>query len=116
VGRKSLLLTTIGARSGERRTASLRRFDEGDRGWLIVASFGGAARHPAWLVNLSRHSDQVWVEVGRDRFKVRPELLSGEERAVAWKRIVAEAPQFGGYELKTDRVIPVVRLAREAPD
>jgi deazaflavin-dependent oxidoreductase (nitroreductase family) len=108
-----LLLTTIGAKSGEERVASLRRFEEAD-GWLVVASAGGQAKQPAWLRNLSQNPDRAWVEVGRDRFKVRAEVLRGEERATAWKRIVAEAPQFGGYETKTDRQIPVVRLTREA--
>jgi deazaflavin-dependent oxidoreductase (nitroreductase family) len=107
-----LLLTTIGAKSGEQRVASLRRFEE-TGGWLVVASAGGQAKQPAWLINLSHNPDRAWVEVGRDRYKVRPEILGGEERATAWKRIVAEAPQFGGYETKTDREIPVVRLSRE---
>ena len=108
-----LLLTTIGAKSGQERVASLRRFEERD-GWLVVGSAGGQAKQPAWLTNLARNPDRAWVEVGRDRFKVRPEILRGEERATAWKRIVAEAPQFGGYETKTDREIPVVRLTRDA--
>jgi deazaflavin-dependent oxidoreductase (nitroreductase family) len=108
-----LLLTTVGARSGERRTASIRRFEDGDGRWLVVGSFGGAAKHPAWVINLAQHPDQAWIEVGHDRYKVHPELLEGEERAAAWRRIVAEAPQFGGYEHKTDREIPVVRLTRE---
>jgi deazaflavin-dependent oxidoreductase (nitroreductase family) len=111
--RNALLLTTIGARSGEPRVASLRRFDEGDGRWLVVGSKGGTAAHPAWIHNLARNPDRVWVEVGRDRFKVTPELLQGDERASAWSRVVAEAPQFGGYLEKTDREIPVVRLTRE---
>ena len=112
-GRHALLLTTVGARSGERRTASLRRFADGDGRWLVVGSASGSAKHPGWFHNLARSPDKVWVEVGRDRFKVRPELLRGDERAAAWKRVVAEAPQFGGYEHKTDRDIPVIRLTRE---
>jgi deazaflavin-dependent oxidoreductase (nitroreductase family) len=112
-GRTALLLTTVGARSGEQRTASLRRFDDGDGRWLVVASAGGTAKHPGWVQNLVRSPDKVWIEVGPDRYKVRPELLRGDERAAAWKRIVAEAPQFGGYEHKTDRDIPVIRLTRE---
>jgi len=109
-----LLLTTVGAKSGEQRVASLRRFEEGEGRWLVAASAGGQAKQPSWLTNLSRNPDQVWVEIGRDRTKVRPALLQGEERAVAWRRIVSEAPRFGGYETKTDREIPVVRLTREA--
>lgn len=108
----ALLLTTVGARSGEQRVANVRRFDEGDGQWLVVGSAGGAAKHPAWIHNLARNPDKVWVDVGRDRYKVTPELLRGDERATAWERIVAEAPQFAGYPQQTDREIPVVRLTR----
>jgi deazaflavin-dependent oxidoreductase (nitroreductase family) len=110
----ALLLTTVGARSGEQRVASVRRFDDGDGRWLVVGSAGGAAKHPAWVYNLARNPDKVWVEIGRDRYKVTPELLSGDERATAWQRVVAEAPQFAGYLDQTDREIPVVRLTRKA--
>jgi deazaflavin-dependent oxidoreductase (nitroreductase family) len=112
-GHHSLLLATVGARSGEQRIASLRRFEDGPGRWLVVASAGGAAKHPSWLINLVHNPGQVYAEVDRDRFKVTPELLSDEERPTAWQRIVAEAPQFGKYEHTTDRKIPVVRLTRE---
>jgi deazaflavin-dependent oxidoreductase (nitroreductase family) len=108
----ALILTTIGAKSGQERTASVRRFADGEGRWLVVGSFGGSAKNPAWLINLASHPDKVWVEVGRDRFKVTPELLHGEERAAAWKRVVREAPEFGPYEHKTDREIPVLRLTQ----
>jgi deazaflavin-dependent oxidoreductase (nitroreductase family) len=111
--RHGMLLTTVGAKSGQQRVASVRRFEDGDDRWLAVASAGGQAKQPGWLINLARNPGRAWVEIGRDRFKVRPEILTGAERATAWKRIVAEAPQFGGYETKTDREIPVVRLTRE---
>jgi deazaflavin-dependent oxidoreductase (nitroreductase family) len=113
-GGSALMLTTVGARSGEQRVASLRRFDDGDGRWLVVGSAGGAAKHPAWFHNLAQSPDKVWVDVGRDRYKVTPELLQGDERATAWARIVAEAPQFGGYLTQTDRELPVVRLTRVA--
>jgi len=109
----SLLLTTEGAKSGKPRVASLRRFDEGDGRWLVVGSKGGSAAHPAWVYNLARHPDRVWVEVGRHRVKVTPHILEGEERAAAWTRVVAEAPQFAGYLDATDRELPIVRLTRE---
>ena len=112
-GHKMLLLATVGARSGARRIANLRRFDDGPDRWLVVGSKGGAADHPSWLFNLAHNPDQAWVEIDKDKFKVTPVLLAGEERATAWRRIVAEAPQFGDYEHKTDREIPVVRLTRE---
>jgi deazaflavin-dependent oxidoreductase (nitroreductase family) len=113
-GRSALLLTTVGAKSGEERTASLRRFDEGSRQWLVVGSAGGSVTHPAWVYNLAANPDKVWAEVGRGRFKVRPELLAGDERGRAWARILAEAPQFAAYETTTDRAIPVFRLTADA--
>jgi deazaflavin-dependent oxidoreductase (nitroreductase family) len=107
-----LILTTVGAKSGERRVASLRRFDDGDGRWLVVGSKGGSAQHPSWLYNLIAHPDQVWIEFDDVKSRVRAEVLQGEERAAAWDRVVREAPQFGDYTTKTDRVIPVVRLTR----
>jgi deazaflavin-dependent oxidoreductase (nitroreductase family) len=79
-----------------------------------VGSKGCSAAHPAWIYNLARKPDKVWVEVGRDRWKVTPEILQGDERAAAWTRVVAEAPQFAGYLEQTDRELPVVRLRRES--
>src|SRR5262245_26901457 len=109
-----LLLNTVGARSGEPRSTAVRRFDDGDGRWLIVGSAAGGAKQPSWLHNIAAHPDQVSIEIGRDRIKVRPEILAGEDRTTAWKRVVAEAPQFGAYETTTDREIPVVRLIGEA--
>jgi deazaflavin-dependent oxidoreductase (nitroreductase family) len=107
------LLTTIGARSGKERTVTVGVIPDGASTWFVVAAHSGAARHPAWFINLANHPDQVWVEIGKDRFKVRPELLHGEERADAWQRIVQKAPAYGKVEHTTDREIPVVRLTRE---
>ena len=113
-GGHTLLLTTVGARSGEQRVASLRRFDEPDGRWLVVGSAGGSPKQPSWVHNLAHSPDKVSVEIGRDRYKVTPELLEGDERATAWERVVAEAPQFAGYLEKTDRELPVIRLTRAA--
>jgi deazaflavin-dependent oxidoreductase (nitroreductase family) len=85
-------------------------FPEGDDAWLIVASKGGAASHPAWFYNLAAHPDQVEVEVEGRKTAVTPQTLTGEERATAWQRITRERPNFASYETKTDRQIPVVRL------
>lgn len=105
-----LLLTTVGARSGEERTNPLAYFRDGENAWLVVASSGGAARHPGWYVNLARNPDRVWVEIGDRRIRVRPESLRGAGREERWRWITARAPQFAGYQSHTDREIPVVRL------
>ena len=105
-----LYLHTVGARSGEPRTSTVARLDDGAGGVLIVASYGGAQHHPAWYHNIVAHPDQVSVEYGGEQRKVRVQQLAGAERAAAWQRIVAEMPRFGGYETKTDRELPVLRL------
>ena len=109
-GARLLMLTSLGARSGQPRRHTLGYFPDGDNAWLIVGSAGGSATHPAWAYNLAKHPDQVWIEIGQRKLKVKPELLKGEERARAWQRIIAEAPVYASYPSKTDREIPVVRL------
>jgi deazaflavin-dependent oxidoreductase (nitroreductase family) len=111
-GRAGLLLTTIGARSGQERTVALGSFPEGEGRWLVVATLAGAARHPAWLYNLAKNPDKVWVEIGKDRWRVTPEILGAEERPAAWERIAARAPGYAKYQTQTDREIPIVRLTR----
>src|SRR5438309_858968 len=61
-GRPLLYLTTVGAKSGQPRTAVVMPFPEGDDAWLVVASRNGASKHPAWLYNLAAHPDKVEIE------------------------------------------------------
>lgn len=108
-----LYLTTVGAKSGQRRQTPVARFADGD-GWLIVASGGGAATHPGWYHNIAANPDQVWIEVEGRHLHVAPEQLEGAEREQAWQRIKATAPRYASYEHKTDRQIPVLRLTPAA--
>jgi deazaflavin-dependent oxidoreductase (nitroreductase family) len=107
-----VLLTTKGAKSGAERSATLGGFADGDDAWLVVASSGGAARHPAWFTNMVRHPDDIWLQVGDRKMKVRGDSLSGPEWDDALSRIAAISAQYGGYPKKTDRKIPIVRLTR----
>jgi deazaflavin-dependent oxidoreductase (nitroreductase family) len=109
-GRPLMYLTTVGAKSGQPRTAVVMPFPEGDDAWLIVASRNGAVGHPAWLYNLAAHPEQAEVEVEGRKTAVTPQTLTGEDRAAAWERITSERPNFAGYEQKTDREIPILRL------
>jgi deazaflavin-dependent oxidoreductase (nitroreductase family) len=109
-GAGQLLLTTMGAKSGQERRSPLGWFADGEDAWLIVASAAGSAKHPAWYLNMAKNPDKVWIDVGKRRLHVRPESLKGAEREEAWRRIVAQAPGYGAYRQKTDRVIPIVRL------
>lgn len=114
MGQPLLLLTTVGARSGREHTVPLLWFPDGPDRWLIVASSGGMAKHPAWYLNLVKHPDQVWIEVYGRKQRVQPESLRGAEREAAWRRITSTAPNYETYQSKTDRVIPVVRLQKAA--
>ena len=108
-----VLLTTKGAKSGLERTTPIGGFPDGENVWLVVASLAGAARHPAWFLNLAAHPDDVWLEVGKERFKVSCESVEGEERRLAMARVAAIAPRYGKYQEHTDREIPIVRLTRQ---
>jgi deazaflavin-dependent oxidoreductase (nitroreductase family) len=107
-----VLLTTKGARSGQERTVSIGGFADGDDAWLVVASKGGSATHPAWFNNMVKHPDEIRLEVGSRRMKVRGDSLLGRERDEALARIAAISAQYGKYPTKTDREIPIVRLTR----
>ena len=109
-GSDLLYLHTVGARSGQPRTSPVARMDDGKGGVLVVASFGGAPQHPGGYHNGVAHPDQVSVEYGGRTQRVTVRQLEGDERAYAWKCITEQVPRFAGYETKTDRELPVLRL------
>ena len=108
-GRPLLLLTTTGAKSGQRRTTPVMSIPDGDR-WLVIASNAGAATHPDWSRNLVAHP-QVTVEVGTDTFDATASVLEGEERARIWSSIVERYPFFADHQAKITRQSPVIALA-----
>ncbi|MEU4428837.1 nitroreductase/quinone reductase family protein [Actinoplanes sp. NPDC024001] len=109
-GMDLLYLTTVGAQSGKERQAPVARFDDGAGAWLVVASNNGSSRHPGWYHNIRAHPDQVWAEVSGRRTRVQAEQLEGPRRDAAWERITAAQSRFAGYQRKTQRTLPVLRL------
>jgi deazaflavin-dependent oxidoreductase (nitroreductase family) len=110
MGFPTVLLTTVGAKTGKEHTHVLGGFADGQDAWLIVASKGGASTHPAWFWNMAKNPDKVWLEVGNRKFRAHVNSLQGKEREEGYARVVAVAPNYGGYLTKTDREIPVIRL------
>ena len=110
-GASMVLIHHIGAKTGTVRVTPLVCFPEEDGSMLIVASKGGAPNNPDWYHNVLANP-RFDVEVGTETFPVVATPLDPEERAVQWRRIVAERPGFGDYETKTSRVMPVLRLRR----
>jgi deazaflavin-dependent oxidoreductase (nitroreductase family) len=109
-GKPLLLLTTTGAKSGQRRTNPLMYLREGDR-LMIFASKAGAPTSPDWYHNLLAHP-QVTVEVGEEKFEATAKVITGEERDRIYAKQAQLFPQFADYQSKTNRKIPVVVLER----
>jgi deazaflavin-dependent oxidoreductase (nitroreductase family) len=111
-GIETLMLETVGAKSGMPRQAVLGFLPDGDDAWLVIAALAGAPRNPAWLHNLAAHPDATVQFADGQRVEVRAETLEGSELDAAWQRLEREAPEFPRYRTKTDRDISIVRLRR----
>lgn len=105
-----LLLTTTGARTGETRTNPLVHTLDGDR-VVIIASFGGAPKHPAWFLNI-RANPEVTIELSGETFTANALIPEGEERRRIYDQHAAEMPRFAEYQAMTTREIPVVVIPR----
>lgn len=108
-GARLLLLTTTGARTGVRRTTPLGYLPDGER-TLVIASAGGARKHPAWYHNLLAHP-RATVENGVFTYEAEAVVLKGEERDRLFARAVEADPGWADYQARAGgRVIPVVAL------
>lgn len=108
-----LLLHSVGARSGQERISPLAYFDFDGR-VVIIASYAGSPKHPAWYHNLVAHPEveiERWHGDDLRTEKVRAEVVADEaERDELWQRVITAAPNFAEYQTKTDRVIPLFVL------
>jgi deazaflavin-dependent oxidoreductase (nitroreductase family) len=106
-----VIFTTRGNKSGKIRKTPLMRVEH-DGEYVMVASQGGAPKHPVWYFNLKADPTALMVQDGADRFDATARELSGEERAVWWERAVAAYPSYADYQRKTEREIPVFLVSR----
>ena len=107
-GMPIIVLTTVGAKSGKLRKTALMRVEH-DGVYAVVASLGGAPKHPVWYFNIVA---QPHVEL-QDRAVKRDYLareITGDEKAQWWERAVAAYPPYAEYQEKTSREIPVFVL------
>jgi deazaflavin-dependent oxidoreductase (nitroreductase family) len=104
----TLLLTTVGRKSGRELTLPLI-FGCSDANYVVVASKGGAPTHPAWYLNLEANPE-VRVQVKAEKFTARAHTADREERAALWPKMVGIYAPYAQYQTKTDRQIPVVVL------
>jgi deazaflavin-dependent oxidoreductase (nitroreductase family) len=108
-GVHTLLLTTKGRKSGEKRRTALIYQPDGSGNYVVVASQGGKPTHPAWYFNLSA-DPVVDVQVAADKFQARARTAGPDERDRLWKLMNEVWPDYTEYQKKTDREIPVVVL------
>jgi deazaflavin-dependent oxidoreductase (nitroreductase family) len=108
-----VVFTTRGAKSGKVRKNPLMKVEH-DGVYAMVASQGGAPKHPTWYFNVTAHPDEVTVQDGPEPWDGVAREIHGEEKAVWWERAVAAFPDYADYQRKTDRSIPVVLVERKA--
>ncbi|MFZ5912812.1 MAG: nitroreductase family deazaflavin-dependent oxidoreductase [Pseudomonadota bacterium] len=108
----TLLLTTVGRKSGKQRILPLLYGKVGSD-HIIIGSMGGAPKHPQWFLNLQANPDAE-IQVGTDHYKVRARIAEGQEREKIWSHMLTIFPVYGDYQKKTERRIPVVVLEKQA--
>lgn len=107
-GAPALLLTTTGRKTGQPRTTALYYLPDGDR-QVLVASYVGDDRHPQWYLNLVAQP-RATAQVGTVSHDVLARVLTGDERADIWPRLVENWPGYAGYQDRTERELPVIAL------
>jgi len=110
-GLPCVIITTVGARSGQTRYSPVIRVPVPDSDdYVVVASMGGAPKHPSWYFNLLANPGQVTLQdrAIKRRYEVR--VTEGDERDELWRVAAAVYPEYDTYQANTRREIPVVRL------
>ena len=101
-----VIVSMLGNKSGKVRKVALMRVEHGGE-YALVASLGGAPKHPVWYYNLKAHPDEVTIQDGAEPFPVHVRELTGDERTQWWERAVAAYPDYAAYQQRTERTIPV---------
>jgi F420H(2)-dependent quinone reductase len=107
----SLLLHTVGAKTGQPRSSTLTYAKDGDA-YLIVASYGGSDKYPGWYHNLRKHPD-CEINVGPKRFPVTARTITADDADYArlWEIVNKNnSNRYNGYQSRTSRVIPIIAL------
>jgi deazaflavin-dependent oxidoreductase (nitroreductase family) len=107
-GMPIIVMTSVGARSGKLRKTPLMRVEQ-DGEYAVVASLGGAPKHPVWYHNL-KQNPHVELQDGPVKRDYLAREVTGDEKATWWERAVAAYPDYADYQKKTTREIPVFVL------
>lgn len=105
-----VILSSIGAKTGKLRKTPLMRVEH-DGEYAVVASLGGAPKHPVWYYNIVKQP-HVELQDRTEKHDYTAREVFGDEKALWWERSVAAYPPYADYQQKTDREIPVFVLTR----
>ena len=111
-GKPVVILTSKGARSGKIRKIPLMRVEHGGK-YAVVASLGGAPKHPVWYHNLVA-DPSVELQDGGIKQDMKARELTGDEKTIWWERAVEAWPDYANYQERTSREIPVFLLEPSA--
>ena len=106
-GLEVIIVSMRGAKSASVRKIALMKVEHNGE-YALVASMGGAPKNPVWYHNLIAAPEEVTVQDGPTPFDVRVREITGDERAAWWQRCVAAFAPYAGYQIKTERLIPVL--------
>jgi len=107
-----IIVTMRGNKTGSVRKIALMRVAH-DGEYALVASMGGAPKHPVWYYNLRANPDEVTIQDGSEPFEAQVREATGDERAIWWERAVAAYPPYAEYQQRTQRQIPVFIASRK---
>jgi F420H(2)-dependent quinone reductase len=110
-GMPIIIVTTRGNKSGKIRKFALMKVEH-DGEYALVASMGGAPKHPVWYHNLKADPTAVMIQDGPEPFDAEVREVTGDEKREWWDRAVAAYPPYAEYQERTDREIPVL-IARK---
>ena len=107
MGMPTVKLETTGRKSGQRRETMLTSPVQQGDGVVLVASYGGDDKHPAWYLNLQA-DPKVTITMGGHTFEAIARTATADEKAALWPEITSTYKGYAGYQKRTDRDIPVV--------
>ncbi len=116
-GMNHVVLRTVGRRSGNEHKVALPFWMDPSGAPIVVGSFAGAPQHPSWCLNLSNRSANPEVLVRRQGqlYWSVPEILDGDDYATTWAALTADRGHYLDYQSRTERRLPLVRLASARP-
>lgn len=112
-GLPTLLLTTIGRKSGVERTVALVFLQHGED-MIVVGSLAGYDSHPAWCINLDANPN-CWVQLDDRKMKAVARRASDQERKDLWPKLDAMFPVWAHFQKQTDRPFPIIILSPAGP-